>query len=283
MLSKDRVTGQFRPIADISVADCLSMYNLFIQYYDNTPLDVFVRDMSRKTGVFVISRVKDDKLVGFSTITNFEVDSNGKRVRCLFSGDTVVDRAYWGTSALRITTFLYVIRQKILHPFTPLYWYLISMGYRTYMVMANNFPNYYPCVDGDKPELRDIAVQASEHLFPGMLDRDRMMIHFGDDACKLKGDVTPITPADRQHPKIAFFEKRNPRWMHGDEMPCVGAFDFAMIWGMISEAPRKLFHLDYRKRAANRTRAKADAKAAASQHTANSVASDDDEALQQAR
>jgi hypothetical protein len=70
--------------------------------------------------------------------------------------------------------------------------------------------------------------------------------------------------------------------MHGDEMPCVGAFDFAMIWGMISEAPRKLFHLDYRKRAANRTRAKADAKAA-SQHNANSVASDDDEALQQAR
>lgn len=253
MATKDTVYGRYRPIQDISVADCVTMYNLFIQYYDNTPLDTFVKDMSKKTGVFVIYRRQDDSIVGFSTIINFEVQADGQTARCLFSGDTVVDRRYWGTSALRITTFLYVLRQKILHPFTPLYWYLISMGYRTYMVMANNFPNYYPSVDGDDPHLRNIAVEASEHLFPGMLDRNRMMIHFGEDACKLKGDVTPISDAERAHRKIAFFEKRNPNWMHGDEMPCVGAFDFAMIWGMISEAPKRLFHLDYKKRAAART------------------------------
>lgn len=252
MPKHDTVYGRYRPIKDISVADCVTMYNLFIQYYDNTPLDTFVRDMSKKTGVFVIYQRSDDAIVGFSTIITFNVQADGRTARCLFSGDTVVDRRYWGTSALRITTFLYVLRQKILHPFTPLYWYLISMGYRTYMVMANNFPNYYPSVDGDDPHLRQIAIAASERLFPGMLDEERMMIHFGEDACKLKGDVTPISDAERSNRKIAFFEKRNPNWMHGDEMPCVGAFDFAMIWGMISEAPKRLFHLDYKKRAAAR-------------------------------
>ena len=252
MPTKDTVYGRYRPLKDISLADCVTMYNLFTQYYDNTPLDVFVRDMSRKTGVFVIYRHLDDTIVGFSTIINFEVQAGGRSARCLFSGDTVVDRRYWGTSALRITTFLYVLRQKIRHPFTPLYWYLISMGYRTYMVMANNFPNYYPSVDGDDQHLREIGVAASEYLFPGKLDRERMMIHFGDDACKLKGDVTPISDAERRNRKIAFFEQRNPRWMHGDEMPCVGAFDRAMIWGMISQARRRLFHSDYKQRAAAR-------------------------------
>ncbi|HET6789734.1 MAG TPA: hypothetical protein VFH49_17350, partial [Aquabacterium sp.] len=236
----------------IRMADCIAMYKLFIQYYDNTSLETFIRDMSKKTGVLVIYSKRDDSIVGFSTITNFQMKVDGQAVRCVFSGDTVVDRRYWGTSALRISGLLYLWRQKVLHPFTPVYWYLISMGYRTYLMMANNFPNYYPHVDGDDPHMRNIAMAASEHLFPGTLDRERGMLDFGEDACRLKGDVTPISDAERSDRKIAFFEKRNPHWMRGDEMPCLGAIDLGMIWHMLKHAPSRIFHWDYKKRAAQR-------------------------------
>lgn len=240
MPSKDKVTGHYRSIRDISVADCVTMYQLFSQYYDNTPLDVFVRDMSRKTGAFMVIRERDQAIVGFSTLTNFNVEVDGRTEACYFSGDTVVDRRYWGTSALRFACFRHIVYKRIRHPLTPLNWYLISMGYRTYMVMANLFPNYYPAVEGENSRLRKIAAAASEHLFPDHFDRDRMMIHFGPEACKLKGDVSPITDMERAHPKIAFFEKMNPNWMHGDEMPCVAAVDSALITTMVSNTVKRL-------------------------------------------
>lgn len=281
MAAQDRVTGKFRPIKDISVADCLAMYNLFIQYYDNTPLDVFVRDMSKKTGVFVISKVKDDTIVGFSTIVKFPVMVDGKKSVCLFSGDTVVDRPYWGTSALRLTSFTYALKQKLLHPFTPHYWYLIAMGFRTYMVMATMFPKYYPNVEGDDSHLRDVAAAASEYLFPSAFQREKMMIHFGDDACKLKDDATPITDAERTNPKIAFFEKRNPNWMHGDEMPCIGAFDFKMFAENILQAPRRFLRWDHKKRIQSNRQGQPTAASAA---TAREVpASIDQQELSEAR
>jgi hypothetical protein len=252
MSAQNAVYSRYRPLKQIYMADLMAMYRLFIQYYDNTPLETFLKDMTHKTGVLVIYRKIDDAIVGFSTITDFKIKADGRTTRCVFSGDTVVDRQYWGSAALRISGLIYMFRQKLLHPFTPVYWYLISMGYRTYLMMANNFPNYYPRVDGDDPHMRNVAAAASAHLFPAALDRERMMLDFGEGACKLKSHVTPISEAERADRKIAFFEQRNPRWMQGDEMPCIGAIDFQMIWNMVKHARSRIFHRDYAQRAAQR-------------------------------
>ena len=46
----------------------------------------------------------DDHIAGFSTQTFFNIVVDGKRVRGIFSGDTIIDPAYWGNNAL-VTTF----------------------------------------------------------------------------------------------------------------------------------------------------------------------------------
>lgn len=237
MSRSDAVYGRYRPLKFVRMADCIAMYKLFIQQYDNTSLDTFLRDMTRKTGVLVIYSKRDDRIVGFSTVTDFQMKVDGQNVRCVFNGDTVVDRQYRGASALRLSGLLYLWRQKLLHPFTPVYWYLISMGYGNYLTMARHFPKHYPGVDGDDLHLRNIAMAASERLFPGALDRSRGVLDFGEDACKLKNHVAPISDTERSNRHIAFFEQRNPHWMRGDEMPCLGAIDLGMIWRLIKQAP----------------------------------------------
>ena len=250
MSSKDKITAHYRPIKDISVADCLAMYNLFVQYYDNTPLDVFVRDMSRKTGAFMVMRERDNAIVGFSTLTNFDVMVDGKSEACYFSGDTVVDRPYWGNTALRFACFRHIMYKRIRYPLRNLNWFLISKGYRTYMVMANLFPNYYPAIEGEHTRLKKVTAAASTHLFPDYFDKERMVIRFGDDSCKLKSDVTPITAMERGHPKIAFFEKMNPGWVDGDELPCMAAVDSTLITTMLMDALKRMVGIGAKKRAA---------------------------------
>jgi len=226
---------------NVSVDDCIGMYKLFSVYYQNTPFETFMADLSKKTGVHIAKRLTDGKVVGFSTAVTFLTEVDGKKVRMLFSGDTVMAKEYWGNPAFPQSFFRWVLAERLKHPFTELHWFLISMGYRTYLILANNFYTYYPNIDGDDPHMKKVAFAAADTLFPGKLNRENGLVEFGDDACALSEFVTPITDKERKVPKIAFFEKRNPDWMNGSEMACAGALSWRDFARMIFDIRRTLF------------------------------------------
>lgn len=101
--ARDKVSTFFRPISAITVTHIRQMYDLYAGFYENTSLDVFLQDLSKKSGVILVTRKADDRVVGFSTQTFFDIRVDGKRVRGIFSGDTIVDPAYWGNNALANT------------------------------------------------------------------------------------------------------------------------------------------------------------------------------------
>lgn len=224
---QEKVTTFYRPLKWITVSNIRQMYELYASYYENTSLDVFLADLSKKTGVILVVRKSDDKVVGFSTQSVLSLDIEGKRVRGVFSGDTIIDQRYWGNNKLGVVFYRFLIREHLLHPFTPFYWFLISKGYKTYLLMTNNCYKYYPNVSGNKEEYRKITQAYCEQLFPDAFDKDRMLLDFGDQYVRLKETVAEITPElAAANPKIAYFEKMNPTWRQGTEMPCLGALDF---------------------------------------------------------
>ena len=58
----------YRPISKIDVHDIRQMYGIYSQYYERTTWDIFLRDLSKKTGAFLLSCPKEGRIVGFSTI-----------------------------------------------------------------------------------------------------------------------------------------------------------------------------------------------------------------------
>ena len=222
---------RYHAITDVPVRDILAMYRIFTHYYENAPLDTFLQDMSNKTGVFLVRRRCDGRIVGFSTVRAFDMEVGGRKSRAIFSGDTLIEREYWGDRSLQRAFFLYVLRERFANPLRPLYWCLISKGFKTYLLLANNFPRYYPNPEGNWPELGDIVRDYCGQLFPGYLDEQRMLLDFGEGYMFLKEDAAPITLAMRhRYPKVRFFEARNPTWERGTELPCVGMLgwrDFA--------------------------------------------------------
>lgn len=241
---KEKVSTFFRPIQAVTVTHIKQMYELYAAFYENTSLDIFLSDLSKKSGVILVSRKSDDRIVGFSTQTFFDLKVDGKRVRGIFSGDTIIEPAYWGNNALANTFYRRLIIERIKRPFVPFYWFLISKGYKTYLLMTNNFYNYYPKVDGNRGDrnarYHNITEAYCQQLFPEAFDQQRMLLDFGDSYVRLKGDVAEITPELKAaNPHIAFFEKVNPDWRRGTEVPCLAACDYESLFRSIVDVPWK--------------------------------------------
>lgn len=214
--------ASYSRIAKIDVHVIRQMYKVFSQYYENTSWEVFLHDLSKKTGAFIL-RNPAGRVVGFSTLMTCTVNVAGRSVHGVFSGDTIIERAYWGTRALQLEFFKFLLAEKARHPFEPIYWFLISKGFKTYLLLANNFFTYYPRPDGRDSHLGDIVDAYCEQMFPAYYNRERRILDFGHDYSPLKTEVADITERMRQeNEKIRFFEDCNPEWRRGTELPCVG-------------------------------------------------------------
>ena len=221
------LTAKYSRIADIDVHAIRQMYAVFSQYYENTTWDIFLSDLSKKTGAFVM-RNAGGRVVGFSTVMTTDIQVNGRKVRGVFSGDTIIERAYWGSRALVFAFFRFLIAEKVSHPLRPVYWFLISKGFKTYLLLANNFFTFYPRADGQGEHLADIVDAYCEQLFPAYYDRERRILDFGHDYQPLRGDVAEISERMRaENEAIRFFEDCNPEWRRGTELPCVGEFGWS--------------------------------------------------------
>lgn len=216
------LSARFVRIADIDVHAIRQMYQVFAQYYENTSWDIFLADLSKKTGAIIL-RNAAGRVVGFSTLMTCAVDIGGRCVHGVFSGDTIIERAYWGTRALQREFFKFMIAEKFRHPREPIYWFLISKGFKTYLLLANNLFTFYPRHDREEPYLADIVDAYCQQMFPAYYQRDRRILDFGHDYQPLRTDVADITERMREeNPAIRFFEDRNPEWRRGTELPCVG-------------------------------------------------------------
>ncbi len=222
------LTTRYQKVNTLNVQDITRMHELFQENYAFSPLSTFITDMEKKDGVFVVREKETQRIVGFSTLGIYTFKLGGRKAIGLFSGDTILERAYWGTRSLSQAIALKMFWESCKRPFTRQYWTLLSKGYKTYLLVTNNFEEYYPKRGSHSPEMESMVREYCEAMFPGKLDHEKMILDFGPNANCLKENVAPITDELRaKHPDIAFFEQRNPSWQRGTELPCIARADFA--------------------------------------------------------
>jgi len=227
-----------RPSKSIRLSTLESMFEVFKKYYSEVDFQTFISDLQKKNHIIMVRDKKTKILKGFSTIMDMEVDYKGEKINGLFSGDTIIEKEYWGGTALQVAFFRYVFIKYITNPNVQLYWFLISKGYKTYLLLANNFIEYYPRYDqpGTKKQ-KALVRKFSEYLYKDNYDPEKELIIFPGTTCKLKGDIAPISKKHLKNPKIRFFQNRNPTWQEGSELPCIGLFDINASYSYL----KKLF------------------------------------------
>jgi hypothetical protein len=231
-------------VDDLSAHLIDQMWQLFAQSYDDVTRDQFDRDLAAKNSVFVMFDRGDDSFQGFSTFEIYEHNHESRKIAVLFSGDTMVRPAYWGQTALHLafarTTVLWLLR----HPFTPLYWFLTSMGYRTYLIMARNFPQrYWPRHDAPTPPwIKGLIASLAQRRYGVDWDEGNGVIHFARSQGALASHVAPITAEIRALPEVNFLVAANPDYQQGVELACVARITLPdLVRAALKMARKKLF------------------------------------------
>ena len=167
---------------------------------------------------------------GFSTIREFKKELNGKAYIAIYSGDTIVTEQYWGQRALQKEFFLYLLKSYVKYPTADIYWFLISKGYKTYLLMTRNFPNCWPRHAVKTPDpVCEIIDHLSLSMFGENWKPEKGLLKFDYESGCLKSDVAPIDDAALLDPDIQYFRQMNPGYALGDELCCLGKIDFELM------------------------------------------------------
>lgn len=226
----------------ISSTDALEMHTLFLRYYENAPLDTFIKDLGKKDGALVLREKDSNRIVGFTTVHVMQMEHDGKTINGLFSGDTIIEKQYWGSATFRKGYANYIGKLKLKYIGRPLYWFLISKGYKTYLLMTNNFVKYYPRPESDDPQMKAIVEAYTDLMFPGYYNKKTKLLDFGDDYQKLKSITSPVTDDIVGKDKnIKFFIEQNPTWERGTELPCVAEISFTVYLMQLGKIVNKVY------------------------------------------
>ncbi|PCJ46859.1 MAG: hypothetical protein COA99_01925 [Moraxellaceae bacterium] len=219
------------------------MYELMERYYDCTNWDRFNKDLDEKKHVILLFAGKNRDIKGFSTLMQVNTVINGRKTRAIFSGDTVVDQEYWGQRVLGRKFLSYLFMKQARHPLSPLYWLLISKGYKTYLLMSNNFREHYPRFETPTPSSRQKLIDVfANQLFGDSYNAESGCCRFSESFGQVRREVAPLDCAQvEKNARIKFFVDKNPGWSNGDELVCLARMSWFMPFYYLTKSWWKLF------------------------------------------
>lgn len=197
-------------------------FALFRAHYEGADRARFEHDLGDKQRIILLHDRATGALRGFSTVLYRDVQVGGRRATMVFSGDTVIDRSCWGQKRLQSAFAGLLFRLRLRHPQRPLYWFLISKGWRTYLLMANHFPRAVPRWDlPEPPHLRAALDALAAERFGAEYHAGAGIVRYATPHERVRDGVAPVDAALLANPHVRFFVERNPGHAEGDELACL--------------------------------------------------------------
>lgn len=221
MATANALTSKIVPVSAVSSSDREEMWTLYRRFYSGTHRELFERDLAQKDSLLLL-RDAEQRIQGFSTlqvgVTHFE----GAPVRFVFSGDTIVDRAHWGSQALAFTWLRYVGELKRERPEWPLFWFLIVKGHRTFRYLPAFAHEFYPhWRHGTPARISALMNQLARERFGAAFDDVNGVIRYPESHGHLAEPFAEANEREAEREDVSFFLRRNAGYRQGDELVCL--------------------------------------------------------------
>ena len=226
----NRLIGAVVRTADVTLSDRHEMYALLRTYFERTTRARFERDLRDKEAVILLRDEAAGRIQGFSTFARMTA---GDGVVAFFSGDTIIDREFWGETVLSRTwgaaVFAEAERITAERVAKAVYWFLISSGYKTWRFLPLFFRRFYPSMDAAMPpDVRRLLDAFAIQRFGTQYLPERGIVRFREPT-PLRRGVADITPERLRDPRVAFFARMNPGHEEGDELACIAELSRANL------------------------------------------------------
>jgi hypothetical protein len=208
------------PVAELTADTRNAMFRLMNDYYLNVTAANFNADLDQKQNAIILS--DEGQIRGFSTWVLSPLVFENRRMNIIFSGDTIIEKEYWGTMVLPIAWGRLMLRAFHADPDAPLYWLLTSKGYKTYRYLPVFFKEFHPnpgsITDGFDKRL---ANYLGTQKYKGHFDAERGIVRANGDGQRLRPGVADPDEAHLKDEFVRFFVEANPRADSGDELLCL--------------------------------------------------------------
>lgn len=206
-------------VKDLDSSQQKRMAQIYLTYYGNTDETLFFRDLHAKDSVVLL--YNRERLAGFSTLLFYSLLWEGRSIRIVYSGDTIVCREDWGQQALPAAWLRHMGQLYRRDVFSPLYWFLLVKGHRTYKFLPAFAYEYYPDPNSNRPELKRLADALAMEKFGADYNRFTGVVEFERSLGNLKDDIAHPGERELKNPFVRFFLRRNPGYLEGHELVCL--------------------------------------------------------------
>lgn len=195
------------------------MFELLAGHFDGVSHEQFTRDLAEKNRVILLLR--DNRLVGFSTLLAYTAVFEGESLNVIYSGDTIVAPEAWGTTALPRAWIAAVKGWREELPEGRCFWLLLTSGFRTYRFLPVFWREFFPCFNKPTPvQSRRLLYQLSRERFGSQFDSSAGVVRFNSPQ-RLRASLREVPVGRERESHIAFFLATNPGYVRGDELVCL--------------------------------------------------------------
>ena len=184
------------PRGDLTSAQVGEMFELLAGHFDGVSQEQFTRDLVEKNRVILLLR--DNRLVGFSTLLAYTATFEGETLNVIYSGDTIVAPEAWGTTTLPRAWIAAVNEWREQLPEGRCFWLLLTSGFRTYRFLPVFWREFFPRFDKPTPpQTRRLLNQLSRERFGSQFDSSAGVVRFNSPQ-RLRSNLQEI-PTGREH------------------------------------------------------------------------------------
>ncbi len=195
------------------------MAAIYLDTYDGSTRATFLGDLSTKDEVLLVRFGGD--LVGFTTLKIIDREWQGRPIRVIYSGDTVIQRSHWGQQTLAFAWITRMGELKQERPETPLYWLLLVKGHRTFRYLPVFGRSFYPHWSIDRSDLKPLLDSLAIAMYSTDYNPASGVIEFKQSRGHLKPDIAMPAPDELDREGVRFFLERNPGFERGHELVCL--------------------------------------------------------------
>ncbi len=217
------------------------MYSLFARYYDATTYDRFVGDLSAKDFVLLLFDERS-KLRGFSTLEISRTCVLGHEIQVAFSGDTIIEREFWGSQALAFAWLRHIGHESAAAPDLPMLWLLTVKGHRTYRYLPTFGLRFTPdWRRPDQPRLTAMRDALAAGQFGSAYNPATGLVKFPSPRGHLALEWAVPSERERARPDVRYFLEKNPGYAQGDELVCLCHLSEDNMWPLTRRVYRQGF------------------------------------------
>jgi hypothetical protein len=205
-----------------------ALYQLHSRYFSSVKRAVFHEDFREKSWV-ITARDGAGGYAAFSTIRTYADRIGGDEVSVIFSGDTVVRPDSWKRNLIAPAFAAFLKRSMDEAGEKPLYWFLLSKGYRTFMFMPAFFISFHPSPDTGGESLKPVLDELASRRYGKDYDPRTGVMSRNGEADALRDELAEVPESRREGRHVRFFLEANPLYRRGDELCCLTRVERANI------------------------------------------------------